>query len=645
MLAAAELFDLENLVGREKQMTPSANPTEIRGGGTAVGAVCTLLLVLILTAAPAAAVTPATAALGEPTRQTLRQLRLDGLWPAHSDLVLRALDLLAADSGSPEQLAAFAELALLRARHLEGRDPNAAGGWSLVAAARTYGALYGPENACKSRSEPLCGRLAELYRRAASGVLTPLLPALDGRRERRYPVLDQACHLRIDRRAGRRDPDAFDRLLPAAALPAEGLRQYHLRPGVGVPLVGIREDRGRSPEEGYYPPGGLASPLTAVLRFADRGDGIAARSCSAVLSLHDPRRASTVLLGGEAVPLAADFTAPIYAHHLASGFLGRLGRIGFLATEKALPHEGLLLLEDYDPGKIPVVMIHGLRSSPHTWAELTNDLRGDPHIRAHFQVWHYFYPTGLPFLYAAHLLREELAAVRRALDPNGTDAASRSMVLIAHSMGGLLARALVSDSGTAIWEAAVTVPPEELAGRPMDVETLRRCYVFEPLPYVDRVIFIATPHRGVRLADALAGRLAAALVRRPRQLRSSFQRVAAGNGVVLRPAMRRLLTRGGPTSVDSLSPRYPPIRRLADLPIAPGVATHSILGDLGLARGGGRRGSDGRVPRTSAHLAGAISELVLPARHNVHSHPLAIAEVQRILRQHLRTPTTGAPST
>ena len=36
------------------------------------------------------------------------------------------------------------------------------------------------------------------------------------------------------------------------------------------------------------------------------------------------------------------------------------------------------MLEPYDPNKMPVVMVHGLWSSPVTWMEMFNDLRSDP---------------------------------------------------------------------------------------------------------------------------------------------------------------------------------------------------------------------------------------------------------------------------
>src|SRR5262245_20776147 len=58
--------------------------------------------------------------------------------------------------------------------------------------------------------------------------------------------------------------------------------------------------------------------------------------------------------------------------------------------------------------KIPIITVHGLLSSPITWINLQNDLLGDPVLRKHYQVLHFFYPAGLPILVSAQLFREKL---------------------------------------------------------------------------------------------------------------------------------------------------------------------------------------------------------------------------------------------
>ncbi len=54
------------------------------------------------------------------------------------------------------------------------------------------------------------------------------------------------------------------------------------------------------------------------------------------------------------------------------------------------------MLQPYRPGRIPIVFIHGLRSSPLAWLKDINEVWGDPELRERYQVWIYMYPTGKP---------------------------------------------------------------------------------------------------------------------------------------------------------------------------------------------------------------------------------------------------------
>ena len=96
--------------------------------------------------------------------------------------------------------------------------------------------------------------------------------------------------------------------------------------------------------------------------------------------------------------------------------------------------QGLYMLEPYDPKKIPVVMTHGLGSSPTTWLEMYNALRNAPDIQNAYQFWFYFYPTGQPFWASAAQLRTELSRLRETVDPARSEPA-RSNCACRHSMG------------------------------------------------------------------------------------------------------------------------------------------------------------------------------------------------------------------
>ena len=91
-----------------------------------------------------------------------------------------------------------------------------------------------------------------------------------------------------------------------------------------------------------------------------------------------------------------------------------------------------------------------------------------------------------------------------------------------------------------------------------------------------------------------------------------------------------------PTSVDNMSPLHPFIGTLADIPINPRTTAHSIIAvrKPGLLMGQ----TDGVVAYESAHIDGVVSEKVVRSGHSTQGHPETIAEVRRILREHLGLP-------
>ncbi len=157
---------------------------------------------------------------------------------------------------------------------------------------------------------------------------------------------------------------------------------------------------------------------------------------------------------------------------------------------------GLSQVRPYRRGKIPVVLIHGLGASSKSWVHLVENLSSDPVIRHHCQFWTFGYATGDPILYSALELRQALVESRRQFDPDGTDAAFDRMVLIGHSMGGLLAKLMVEDSRLYLWHSISPRPVRRMAGPAVDRDLIRGCFVFTAVPEVRRVIYLATPHRG-----------------------------------------------------------------------------------------------------------------------------------------------------
>jgi pimeloyl-ACP methyl ester carboxylesterase len=290
------------------------------------------------------------------------------------------------------------------------------------------------------------------------------------------------------------------------------------------------------------------------------------------------------------------------------------------------------MLQPFQSDKIPVVFVHGLISSPRTWLLMFNDLLGDPQIRERYQFWFFRYPTGNPVLYSASILRDSLEEISSTYDPEGTTPAFNRMVIVGHSMGGLLSKAMVQQSGDLVWGTVFDKPIDDLDIPVEQRAMLERVLFFEPLPFVSRVIFIAVPHRGSEQARMPIVEMVQSIVKPA----TSLLELTTGTLLNLfrdTASTQEILSKRIPTGVDSLRPDNPMLQTLVEIPIDPHVTYHSIIGNHEAADTPG--GTDTVVPYESAHLEGVASEKIVQSDHGVHAHPVAIEEVKRILREHL----------
>ncbi|HEY5954088.1 MAG TPA: hypothetical protein VIT18_06975 [Terrimicrobiaceae bacterium] len=416
----------------------------------------------------------------------------------------------------------------------------------------------------------------------------------------------------------------FDTFIPADHVSVRGAGERVRTEGLGVALVGARERTPERDEEMYYQPPrrGVYAPFAAVVEFD--------RQNRARVELIDLNRYSRIPISGQAVALSGDFTAPF-----ALSFRGvndlLLGISGLFNIEKRLKDAGLYLSEPFDPDRIPVVMLHGLSSSPLVWRTIVTRLMADPIVRENYQFWYVYYPTGMPIPVSAASIRDEIAAIRKRYDPRGTSIASRHLVLVGYSMGGVIARILSTSSGNRLWDAIATVPFDRAALDADDRAALRQVLFWKPVPGLDRTIFIATPHRGTRFADSRLAGIGSRLVRLPADL---FQFQVRVLGTLADILQGDFATAGVMNGINSLSPSAPLYRALEGAPFAPGLKFDSIMGDRG--KGGGINSTDGIVGYWSSHLEGAASETIVPTNHEAHLHPNTIAQLRRILIWNLR---------
>jgi len=368
-------------------------------------------------------------------------------------------------------------------------------------------------------------------------------------------------------------------------------------------------------------------PMTAVLRLDMPRRQLAQRQLHATLDLYNTHDVDTTAIADKAVPLETDETA-VLAYVLASPEIWERELKAFFSGvfSESVPTQ-LASIDAYRPGRIPVVFVHGTASSAGRWGDMVNDLLDDPRIRDRYQFWFFTYDTGNPVLYSAALLRESLRGALHKLDPAGADPALSEMVVIGHSQGGLLAKAQVVDTGDRVWDAIAYKPFDEVNLSPERRDILRQAVFIKPLPYVRRVIFIATPHRGSYLTEYPVTELLGRFLTLPVRILQIGADLARNAGD-FKVNPRNL----GSGSLFGMTPNNPVLQTMVVTPIAPGVHAHSIIAVKG--DGPVEGGNDGVVEYSSAHLDGVDSEYIVRSTHSIQSNPYTIEEVRRILLLH-----------
>ncbi|MGA7903288.1 MAG: alpha/beta fold hydrolase [Terrimicrobiaceae bacterium] len=281
----------------------------------------------------------------------------------------------------------------------------------------------------------------------------------------------------------------------------------------------------------------------------------------------------------------------------------------------------------------PLLMVHGLQSTPVSFANLVNDLFADPALRSRYQLWHYHYPTGTPVLQNAAVLRRMLKQTLREIDPRGDDFATNNLVVLGHSMGGIMTHTLISDSGYRLWDSVVSVRPETFSCDLKTSGVINSIFLFERERRVRRAILIAVPHRGSSIADNWIGNLGQSLYHADSELQEAFQSLVENHRDQINPYLVGLVEEGKLSSIRTLSARSPALMALAEIP--PAVPFHNIIGQK--TSGPAHAGNDGVVAYSSSHLDGAESELIVRYGHEAFLHPQAVAEIRRILHAHLES--------
>ena len=547
----------------------------------------------------------------------------------------------------PDRLFALAELSFLYAEQGKRQD------YYLASAVYAYAFLFRKDGAI---DEPLDSRTrlaADLYNFGLTLALAlpppapsddraaPSAQAASGVDAIEIDLTDRTLPLPFGQLELQGDPSEFlwggvrmTRFIAVGEFKIRGLRNRYRQPGIGMALGAEISQEGGSPEaeiaRRYIPPR-IKVPVTAFVRLDEVTQGIVDGRFKGRLELYPSDEASTTEVEGRKLPLELEPSA-VLAYTLEGAPVWDTEYGFFLSPGSRTSHMNLAMLHPYRAGRIPVVLIHGTASSPARWADMINELTNDPQLRGRIQFWLFTYSTSNPILLSASELRQALLDVVHRLDPDGRDPALRRMVLIGHSQGGMLARLMVTDSGDRFWRNVTSEPFSQIKGPPDALAYLKNAMFFTPVPYVKRVVFIATPHRGSFRVSSIIPDLVRRIVTLPSTMVKTVAVLAKDNPEL---AAAQDAVKEMPTAIENMRPGNRFVRTLSESPIEPGIPTHSIIAVLGKGPLTGR--TDGVVAYVSAHLDGVESEKVVESPHSCQAEPGTILEVRRILREHVAT--------
>ncbi|MFY7874290.1 MAG: hypothetical protein ACOVQM_02515, partial [Pirellula sp.] len=225
--------------------------------------------------------------------------------------------------------------------------------------------------------------------------------------------------------------------------------------------------------------------------------------------------------------------------------------------------------------------------------------------------------------------------LRKTLDPDGSHPLLDNMVLVGHSMGGLVSRMQTIESGEEFWRILSDEPYEKVRGDDEERQRLAAALFFHPNNAIKRVVTIGTPHRGSDYANDYTRWIGRNVITLPSSITDMGNSLIRQNPGLFRNT--ELLTTT--TSIDSLSPESPIFPTMLRARRAPWVNYHNIIGIMEKSNWFGKDAtdSDGIVNVESAHMDDVDSEILVQSRHqDIHRTARAVLEVRRILVEHLR---------
>ena len=576
------------------------------------------------------------------TTTLLRHYALLDLYKTNPEECLVQLQELAMDEKGAEKVYAISELAYtIGSKAEKASKEGSALDMYTVAVSNAYLYLFCPElDVSRNPYDPQFRGACDLYNTALEATLRLVSKQgnLKPGNSYRISTSKKDYDVQVLSRGAWHEAD-FESLKFCSDFQVKGLESANLSYGVGVPMIAVRQPHPEVDEEEKYYPEGLSFPVTALLRVTSPTIHVSRDSQHrhpCVLELHDPLDSTDIELNARTVPLQSDLSTPL-AYFLDNPKFREQtnSNLGLFDPNKSEKLRGIYMLEPYDPNRIPVVMVHGLWSSPLTWMPMFNDLRSFQELRRNYQFWFYQYPTGQPFWVSATQMRSDLFELRKTLDPDGLHPMLDNMVLVGHSMGGLVSRMQTIESGEEFWRILSDEPYEKVRGDDEERQRLAAALFFHPNNAIKRVVTIGTPHRGSDYANDYTRWIGRNVIKLPSSITDMGNSLIRQNPGLFRNT--ELLTTT--TSIDSLSPGSPIFPTMLRARRAPWVNYHNIIGIVEKSNWFSKDAtdSDGIVNVESAHMDDVDSEILVQSRHqDIHRTARAVLEVRRILVEHLR---------
>lgn len=451
----------------------------------------------------------------EPTRLGLSTLNLERLASQDPKQALLQLEESYSHVQVPELASIMAEIAFKEGKRQEEHrfvsDPSCRkmAEWYLRAVKYAYLFLFDPRiEAKRNPYSPIFQNVCLIYNESTKRLLR-----LAGCGSEKADFItgegiqidlpDQPRNLQVNMRSREWKVEDFDWFRFSSDFEVTGLKNRFRRYGLGVPLVAkCREVCKRDVRFRYCLPEHCV-PMTVFLYFENDVPK---------LEFIDTLESMTAQVGNVSIPLEIDHTTPLaYGFELTVKTNALDGAtIGLLNPDSLMKEtqdgsrklKGFYMPQAYDSQKIPVVMVHGLWSSAMTWMEMYNTLTNLPEIREKYQFWFYFYPNGQPFWVSAVQFRDDLEMLRQDLDPQRENANLDQIVLIGHSMGGLVSSMQTLDSKEILWNLITSTPVEDLPGDPDSNQEVARWFHLKPNPSIACVITLGTPFRGSGFANS-----------------------------------------------------------------------------------------------------------------------------------------------